>query len=75
MAGQPERKLTFNGVFRVAGGAVAPSIAGAVDTRSNGIAISPDGKKVYAGVHGLGEGPLRLPRCSLAALGPPARRV
>ncbi|MBK7537131.1 MAG: SMP-30/gluconolactonase/LRE family protein [Myxococcales bacterium] len=65
-------ELTFNGVFRVAGGAVTAEHRGAVDTRPNGIAISPDGKKVYVAFTHNGE-VLGFPVLAGGALGPPAR--
>ncbi len=72
LEGRPA-ELDFNGVFRVApGGAVTAEYRGAVDTRPNGVAISPDGKKVYVAFTHNGE-VLGFPVMAGGALGTPAR--
>ncbi len=66
-------ELDFNGVFRVApGGAVTAEYRGAANTRPNGVAISPDGKKVYVAFTHNGE-VLGFPVNADGSLGTPTR--
>jgi gluconolactonase len=71
LVGPPE--LDFNGVFRVAAnGTVTAEYRGAAAKRPNGIALSPDGKKVYVAFTDNGE-VLGFPVMAGGALGAPTR--
>jgi gluconolactonase len=66
-------ELDFNGVFRVApNGAVTAEHRGAALARPNGIALAPDGKKLYVAFSDNGE-VLGFPVLADGALGTPAR--
>lgn len=55
LEGRPQ-ELDFNGVFRVGPSGVATAeYRGAMNTRPNGIALSPDGKKLYVAFTHNGE--------------------
>lgn len=72
LAGRPQ-ELDFNGVFRVAAnGTVTAEYRGAAAKRPNGIALSPDGKKVYVAFTDNGE-VLGFPVMAGGALGTPTR--
>lgn len=72
LAGRPQ-ELDFNGVFRVApNGTVTAEYRGAAAKRPNGIAVSPDGKKIYVAFTDNGE-VLGFPVGAGGALGTPAR--
>jgi gluconolactonase len=72
LAGRPA-ELDFNGVFRIApNGTVTAEYRGAAATRPNGVALSPDGTKVYVAFTHNGE-VLSFPVMAGGALGTPTR--